>query len=70
MKAVTLAAGLGTVLSEELGLRQKLLVEIGGPSMIWHIMKMCLHFGVIEFVICRGYRTRGMLRIAGSICLM
>ena len=56
MKAVTLAGGLGTGLSDETGLRPKLMVEIGGRPMIWHIMKICLHFEVIEFVICRGYK--------------
>jgi glucose-1-phosphate cytidylyltransferase len=56
MKAVILAGGLGTRLSEETSLRPKPMVEIGGRPIIWHIMKMYSHFGVNEFVICLGYK--------------
>ena len=56
MKAVILAGGLGTRLSEETTLRPKPMVEIGGRPMLWHVMKMYLHHGVRDFVICCGYR--------------
>jgi glucose-1-phosphate cytidylyltransferase len=56
MKAVVLAGGLGTRLSEETHLKPKPMVEIGGRPILWHIMKLYSHFGVNEFVICCGYR--------------
>ena len=56
MKAVILAGGLGTRLSEETGLRPKPMVEIGGKPILWHIMKSYSHHGVHDFVICLGYR--------------
>jgi glucose-1-phosphate cytidylyltransferase len=56
MKAVILAGGLGTRLSEETAIRPKPMVEIGGLPILWHIMKLYSHFGVREFVICVGYR--------------
>lgn len=56
MKAVILAGGFGTRLSEETGVRPKPLVEIGGMPIIWHIMKMYSHHGINEFVICCGYK--------------
>jgi glucose-1-phosphate cytidylyltransferase len=56
MKAVILAGGLGTRLSEETGLRPKPMVEIGGRPILWHIMKIYSHHGVNEFVICCGYK--------------
>jgi glucose-1-phosphate cytidylyltransferase len=56
MKAVILAGGLGTRLSEETGLKPKPMVEIGGKPIIWHIMKMYSHYGINEFVICLGYK--------------
>jgi glucose-1-phosphate cytidylyltransferase len=55
-RAVILAGGLGTRLSEETGIRPKPMVEIGGRPIIWHIMKMYSGFGVNEFVICLGYK--------------
>lgn len=55
-KAVILAGGLGTRLSEETGLRPKPLVEIGGRPILWHIMKIYYHYGVSEFIICLGYK--------------
>jgi glucose-1-phosphate cytidylyltransferase len=56
MKAVILAGGLGTRISEESHLRPKPMIEIGGKPILWHIMKMYAHHGVNEFVICLGYR--------------
>jgi len=56
MKAVILAGGLGTRLSEETTLKPKPMVEIGGMPILWHIMKMYSFYGVNEFVICCGYK--------------
>ena len=56
MKAVILAGGLGTRLSEETALRPKPMVEIGGKPILWHILKMYAHHGVNDFVICCGYK--------------
>jgi len=56
MKAVILAGGLGTRLSEETGLRPKPMIEIGGRPLLWHILKSYAHHGVEDFVICCGYK--------------
>jgi glucose-1-phosphate cytidylyltransferase len=56
MKAVILAGGLGTRISEESHLRPKPMIEIGGRPILWHIMKIYSHFGINDFVICLGYR--------------
>lgn len=56
MKAVILAGGLGTRLSEETSIRPKPMVEIGGRPILWHILKMYAHHGVNDFVICCGYK--------------
>ena len=56
MKAVILAGGLGTRISEETASRPKPMVEIGGKPILWHIMKMYSHHGVNDFVICCGYK--------------
>lgn len=56
MKAVILAGGRGTRLSEETGLRPKPMVEIGGRPILWHIMKIYEANGITDFVICLGYR--------------
>jgi glucose-1-phosphate cytidylyltransferase len=56
MKAVILAGGLGTRLSEETSLKPKPMVEIGGKPIIWHIMKLYSHFGINDFIICLGYK--------------
>ncbi|ANH67595.1 glucose-1-phosphate cytidylyltransferase [Mitsuaria sp. 7] len=56
MKAVILAGGLGTRLSEETTVRPKPMVEIGGRPILWHIMKLYSHHGVNDFVICCGYK--------------
>jgi len=56
MKAVILAGGLGTRLSEETATRPKPMVEIGGFPIIWHIMNIYSSHGVDEFIICLGYK--------------
>ncbi|MCX7123487.1 MAG: glucose-1-phosphate cytidylyltransferase [Gammaproteobacteria bacterium] len=56
MKAVLLAGGLGTRLSEETGTRPKPMVEIGGKPILWHIMKIYSHYGINDFIICLGYK--------------
>lgn len=56
MKAVILAGGLGTRLSEETAVRPKPMVEIGGLPVLWHIMKIFSSYGVTEFVVCAGYK--------------
>lgn len=56
MKAVILAGGLGTRLSEETGMRPKPMIEIGGKPILWHIMKLYSFHHVNEFVICLGYK--------------
>lgn len=56
MKAVILAGGLGTRLSEETSLKPKPMVEIGGRPMLWHILKIYSSHGVNDFVICAGYK--------------
>lgn len=56
MKAVILAGGLGTRLSEETQLRPKPMVEIGGRPILWHVMKVFSSHGVNEFIICVGYK--------------
>ena len=56
MKAVILAGGLGTRISEETHLKPKPMIEIGGRPILWHIMKMYSAHGVNEFIICCGYK--------------
>ena len=56
MKAVILAGGLGTRISEETHLKPKPMIEIGGKPILWHILKMYSAHGVNEFVICCGYK--------------
>ena len=56
MKAVILAGGLGTRLSEETGSRPKPMIEIGGKPILWHIMKIYAAHGVSDFIICCGYK--------------
>ena len=56
MKAVILAGGLGTRISEESHLRPKPMIEIGGKPILWHIMKMYSAHGINDFVICLGYK--------------
>src|SRR3990167_1285131 len=56
MKALILAGGLGTRISEETIIRPKPMVEIGGKPILWHIMKIYSTYGVNDFVICLGYK--------------
>ncbi len=56
MKAVILAGGLGSRLSEETSVRPKPMVEIGGRPILWHIMKLYSQHGVNDFVVCLGYK--------------
>ena len=56
MKAVILAGGFGTRISEESHLKPKPMIEIGGMPILWHIMKEYSYYGVNEFVICAGYK--------------
>ena len=56
MKAVILAGGLGTRISEETDSKPKPMVSIGGYPILWHIMKIYRSFGVNDFIICCGYK--------------
>ncbi|QDS87756.1 Glucose-1-phosphate cytidylyltransferase [Rosistilla ulvae] len=57
MKAVILAGGFGTRLSEETQLKPKPMVEIGGRPILWHLLKLYSHHGINDFVICAGYKA-------------
>jgi glucose-1-phosphate cytidylyltransferase len=56
VKAVILAGGFGTRISEESALRPKPMIEIGGRPLLWHVMKIYARHGITDFVICLGYR--------------
>jgi len=56
MKAVILAGGLGTRISEETSLRPKPMIEVGGKPLLWHILKIYAHHGINDFIICCGYK--------------
>ncbi len=56
MKAVILAGGYGTRISEETIVRPKPMIEIGGKPMLWHILKIYSHYGINDFIICLGYK--------------
>lgn len=56
MKAVILAGGLGTRISEETQLKPKPMVEIGGKPILWHVMKIYSAYGINDFIICCGYK--------------
>ncbi len=56
MKAVILAGGFGTRISEESHLRPKPMIEIGDRPILWHIMKIYAERGITEFIICLSYR--------------
>jgi glucose-1-phosphate cytidylyltransferase len=56
MKAVILAGGFGTRISEETHLKPKPMIEIGGKPILWHIMKAYSYYGIHDFIICLGYK--------------
>jgi len=56
MKAVILAGGLGTRISEETSVRPKPMIDIGGKPVLWHILKIYSHHGINDFIICLGYK--------------
>jgi glucose-1-phosphate cytidylyltransferase len=56
MKAVILAGGFGTRISEESHLRPKPMVELGGKPILWHILKIYSHHGINDFIVCLGHR--------------
>ena len=56
MKAVILAGGLGTRISEETIVKPKPMIEIGGLPILWHVMKIYSHYGINDFIICCGYK--------------
>jgi len=56
MKAVILAGGLGTRISEETQVKPKPMIEIGGKPILWHIMKTYSHHGITDFIVCLGYK--------------
>ncbi len=56
MKAIILAGGLGTRISEETHLKPKPMIEIGGKPILWHVMKIYSAYGINDFVICCGYK--------------
>ncbi|HEY1921766.1 MAG TPA: glucose-1-phosphate cytidylyltransferase [Tepidisphaeraceae bacterium] len=56
MKAVILAGGLGTRISEETQVKPKPMIEIGGKPILWHIMKLYSAYGIHDFIICLGYK--------------
>lgn len=60
MKAVILAGGFGTRISEESHLKPKPMIEIGDKPILWHIMKMYSHYGINDFVICAGYKQHAI----------
>ena len=57
MKAIILAGGYGSRISEETHLRPKPMIEIGGKPILWHIMKIYSHYGINDFIICLGYKA-------------
>jgi glucose-1-phosphate cytidylyltransferase len=69
MKAVILAGGYGTRISEESGVRPKPMVEIGGKPILWHIMKIYSYHGINEFVICCGYKGHMIKEYFANYCL-
>ena len=56
MKAVILAGGFGTRISEETNIKPKPMVEVGGKPILWHIMKIYSAHGINDFIICCGYK--------------
>ena len=69
MKAVILAGGYGTRISEETGVRPKPMVEIGGRPILWHIMKIYSTHGVNDFIVCCGYKGHVIKEYFATYCL-
>jgi glucose-1-phosphate cytidylyltransferase len=69
MKAVILAGGYGTRISEESGIRPKPMVEIGGKPILWHIMKIYSYHGIDEFIICTGHKGHIIKEYFANYCL-
>ena len=61
MKAVILAGGYGTRISEESHLKPKPMIEIGGMPIIWHIMKIYSSYNIRDFIICCGYIRKNFI---------
>ena len=57
MKAVILAGGYGTRISEETDIRPKPMIDLGGKPVLWHILKLYSHYNINDFVICCGYKS-------------
>ena len=69
MKAVILAGGFGTRISEETGVKPKPMVEIGEMPILWHIMKIYSSHGINEFIICLGYKGYVIKEYFTNYCL-
>jgi len=69
MKAVILAGGFGTRLSEETGIKPKPMVEIGDMPILWHIMKIYSAYGINDFIICLGYKGYVIKEYFANYCL-
>jgi glucose-1-phosphate cytidylyltransferase len=69
MKAVILAGGYGTRLSEETGVRPKPMVEIGVQPILWHIMKIYSSYGINDFIVCCGYKGNVIKQYFANYCL-
>ncbi len=69
MKAVLLAGGLGTRISEETHLRPKPMIEIGGRPILWHIMKIYSQHGINDFIVCCGYKGYLIKEYFANYCL-
>lgn len=69
MKAVILAGGFGTRISEESGIRPKPMVEIAGKPILWHIMKIYSYYGINDFIICCGYKSHIIKEYFANYCL-
>ncbi len=69
MKAVILAGGYGTRISEESGIRPKPMVEIGGKPILWHILKIYSAHGINDFIICTGYKGHIIKEYFMNYCL-
>jgi glucose-1-phosphate cytidylyltransferase len=69
MKAVILAGGLGTRISEETHLKPKPMIEIGGRPILWHVMKLYSAHGINDFIICCGYKGYVIKEYFANYCL-